>query len=91
MEHKILHALIKFLRGQSKFPKKLIKSYLKGKKLDKRAKKKLTRYKSGKFKTSSFNSKVLHAIEELNEFIESDYSCKKEQSDVLAQLKLLLM
>lgn len=85
-EHDLIHHLIKYLRGQMNFPDKKISKYIvkkkpeltaEGKKKSKkklldRVHKKYKRYsKKGKFAGANNYQKVLHTIEELNEYIES--------------------
>lgn len=102
-EHSIIHSLLKYQKGQSKFPEEKIRLYLKLKQkeikvledkatrkdINKRINQKLSRYKkSGKFSDKELSYKIIHAIEELNEYIESNGD-KDELADVIAQLKVL--
>ena len=102
-EHSIIHSLLKYQKGQSKFPEEKIRLYLKLKQkeikvledkatrkaINKRINEKLSRYKkSGKFSDKELSYKIIHAIEELNEYIESKGD-KDELADVIAQLKVL--
>lgn len=86
MNHKLIHDLLKYLRGQKSFPKKQIKKI--AKMSTDLSTKKIKRYKTGKFSNASFEEKVYHLIEELNEYIQNP--SKEERRDVIVQCRVLL-